>query len=130
MPILDRLLRKNPYQARKTKISPSTNPFATFSRARIAERKSPSYKPPSDSRRDLLSRFLSAQESSPEIVNDRQVLSYVMMNVFAGSDSTAISLRTIFYYLHRNQDTLRRLREELDEAAEKGKLGRFRSLPP
>ncbi|KAH7248152.1 cytochrome P450 [Fusarium solani] len=44
------------------------------------------------------------------------------MNIGAGSDTTAISLSSAIYYLYTNPHTLRRLREELDGAAQAGKV--------
>ncbi|KAM5520501.1 cytochrome p450 pisatin [Fusarium oxysporum f. sp. phaseoli] len=42
------------------------------------------------------------------------------INIMAGSYTTAISLSSILFYLYTHQDTLRQLRTELDEAAQKG----------
>lgn len=41
---------------------------------------------------------------------------------FAGSDTTAASLRAIFYYLCRNQQAYSRLLTEIDEADAAGRL--------
>jgi cytochrome P450 len=41
-------------------------------------------------------------------------------NMFAGSDTTAISLRSIFYHLLKSPQTLSRLREELASAESEG----------
>ena len=38
----------------------------------------------------------------------------------AGSDTTAISLRAILYYLLKNPSTMRKLEKEIDDMAEKG----------
>jgi cytochrome P450 len=43
-------------------------------------------------------------------------------NIFAGSDTTAISTRAIIYYLLKNPATLDRLREEIDEKKRQGAL--------
>lgn len=40
----------------------------------------------------------------------------------AGSDTTAISLRSIFYYLCRNPEAKRKLLAEIDEAEAQGKI--------
>lgn len=42
--------------------------------------------------------------------------------MLAGSDTTAIYLRAIFYYLLRNPDSLRRVVEEIDTAEAEGRL--------
>ncbi|EEU41315.1 uncharacterized protein NECHADRAFT_46257 [Fusarium vanettenii 77-13-4] len=44
------------------------------------------------------------------------------MNIGAGSDTTAISLSSIIYYVYTNPRTLRHLREELERATREGRL--------
>ena len=71
--------------------------------------------------RDFLSRFLEV------IQKDKQIPSFALTawttsNVTAGSDTTAILLRTIFYNLMRHPESTRRLLDELDEAAQTGRL--------
>lgn len=73
-------------------------------------------------RRDFLSRFLEAGEKDPVFINPGRVLSLTAANMFAGSDTTAISLRAIFYYLLKTPNKLQRLRLELDEAEKEGKF--------
>lgn len=41
---------------------------------------------------------------------------------FAGSDTTAIAMRAVFYYLMTNPETYQKLMSELDKAAAKGEL--------
>jgi cytochrome P450 len=38
-------------------------------------------------------------ERNLELIDDRQILGLTVSNIFAGSGSTAITLRAIFYYL-------------------------------
>ena len=45
-----------------------------------------------------------------------------MSNIFAGSDTTAASLRAIFYYLCRTPSAHKKVLDELDEAIRGGKL--------
>ena len=87
-----------------------TNRVVQFTLDRVAERLSK----PTD-RRDFLSLFLKAKLDHPEVVSDRQVISYSLTNVFAGSDTTAISLRSVFYYLLKNYDILKKVVQEIDE---------------
>jgi hypothetical protein len=59
------------------------------------------------------------------------VLSYffdfpmLMIPSLAGSDTTAISLRAVFYYVLRNQNVYRKLQEEVDAADQAGKLSKY-----
>lgn len=43
----------------------------------------------------------------------------------AGSDTTAISLRAVFYYVLRDRNVYRRLQEEVDAADKAGKLSKY-----
>jgi cytochrome P450 len=67
----------------------------------------------STSPRDFFSRFQDGQKKSPNIITPAQVIGLTAANVFAGSDSTAITLRSVFYFLLRNPTKMERLLEEL-----------------
>lgn len=69
---------------------------------------------------DLLSKFLAAQDARPDFMNDILVQTMAVSMAFAGSETTAISLASVFYYLLRNPSSLAKLRKELDEAAQSG----------
>ena len=47
-------------------------------------------------------------------MNDKQILALTVSSIFAGSDSTAIILRAIFYYLLRNPQTMAKLMKYLE----------------
>ena len=70
--------------------------------------------------------MLLAEDDSQRqpIVNiiDRAVGNWVATNIAAGSDTTAIILRAVFYNLLKHPSTLRKLREELKASQEAGKL--------
>lgn len=51
------------------------------------------------------------------IVNNRAVTAWTFSNVIAGSDSTAVVMRTVWYNLLAHPETLHRLRDELTETA-------------
>lgn len=73
-------------------------------------------------RGDLLEQFLKAKNDHPDFFNDNRVLAMAASMTFAGSETTAISLAAVFYYLLRNPATLKKLREELDTAVTDGRL--------
>jgi cytochrome P450 len=54
----------------------------------------------------------------------RAVTAWTLSNVIAGSDSTAVVMRTVAYNLLAHPDCLRRVYNELLEAEEKGNLSR------
>lgn len=58
-------------------------------------------------------RFLEPQKKDPS-VTDGQMIGYVQVNLVAGSEMTAIAMRTAIYYTLRNPWILKRLRGELD----------------
>ncbi|KAG8159003.1 hypothetical protein KVR01_011446 [Diaporthe batatas] len=116
MPALDGLLGKNPL------LSGPGSPvgFPSFGRAagfcyeQLAERLS-GHDPEKDAGRlDFLREFLRAKEENPGVVTDSEVLGYLLLNILAGADTTAIVQKGIIYYLLRNPTAQARLRAELD----------------
>lgn len=105
MPPLDGFLLKNPMAMRMI----PNNHVVKFSVQQVQERIN---KP--TNRKDFLSAFLQAKKDWPDLVDDRQVLSYSNSNIFAGSDTTAISLRSILYYALKTPHVLRQVVAEID----------------
>ena len=90
---------------------------------RLAEMKSASQEgrdPPDVKRGDLLSIFLKAKADRPEFFHDGRVLTMAVSMAFAGSETTAISLAAVFYYLLKNPPSYEKLMTELDTAIEDG----------
>ena len=84
-----------------------------------------------DGRVDLLDKFLQARDKHPETITDKEVLGLGLSMVFAGSESTAISLSSLFYHLLKTPDAYSRLRAELDELLpqqEKDSLPQFQTI--
>jgi len=71
---------------------------------------------------DLLSRLFEVNKEKPNEMNENAVLSMATSNVFAGSDTTAISLRSIIYYLLKNPQCKKKFISEIDERKKGGKL--------
>ncbi|KAM0331407.1 hypothetical protein ACHAQA_003080 [Verticillium albo-atrum] len=133
IPLLDRLLLKNPLylQLSQWGLIDATFPVARFARARMAERlpaladQEKSLLPVAAAAKqkqqpDLLSKFLAAREARPEFMSDTLVQTMAVSMAFAGSETTAISLAAVFYYLLRTPAALERLRNEIDEKARSG----------
>lgn len=72
--------------------------------------------------RDILGRLFEVQAENPEKLETNAIVSLATANVFAGSDTTAITLRAIIYFLLTNPDCLEKL---LHETAEQEKDGRL-----
>lgn len=128
MPILDLLLRKNPIimKLQQWGFSKSVFPVTKFAQDRSAERSAEMQKVResgiADERGgiDLLTKFTQAQHDHPHFMTDTQVLAACTSMVFAGSETTAISLSAVFYHLLKNRRCYNMLMQELDEAVRTG----------
>jgi cytochrome P450 len=126
MPWLDKILWKNPVLDKLSEWGLRDNSFAvaTFARARMQERidNSGVNKAPVAAREDLLTMFMNAQKARPEFMTDKRVLTMAVSMAFAGSETTAISLASVFYFTLKNPQCMRRLRDEIDEAVRTGQI--------
>lgn len=121
---------KNPLLVILDKYGVVDNTFAVakFAKARMAERLEEMQsnkikgKDIHHNRADLLSMFLKAKDSRPDFMNDARVLGMATSMAFAGSDTTAISLSAVFYYLAKNPQCYTKLLEELDVAVANGTI--------
>ncbi|KAL8766518.1 MAG: hypothetical protein Q9209_006734 [Squamulea sp. 1 TL-2023] len=120
IPWVDKLWKKNRLLAWFS--PPPTSPVVKFATERANERNEKSDLADSTlNSRDFLSRFMEAK-SKDERVPDWALTAWTTSNVLAGSDTTAILLRTILYNLLRHPTSLQQLQSELQQAAETGKL--------
>lgn len=126
IPILDLLFLKNPLYLLLSKwgFIDSTFPVAKFAQNRMAER----YPKTADGsvlpteekvamKPDLLSKFIQAKADRPDFMNDSLVMTMAVSMAFAGSETTAISLAAVFYYLLKNPASLQKLLAEIDDKA-------------
>ncbi|KAH7153461.1 cytochrome P450 [Dactylonectria macrodidyma] len=131
IPFLDLIFLKNPIYLKLSQwgFVDSTFPVAKFARARMAERLIPALNtestailPTSSAKKqplgsDLLSKFIAAGEARPEFMTDSLVQTMAVSMAFAGSETTAITLSAVFYYLLRNKSAYETLKKELDDAS-------------
>ncbi|EME38687.1 hypothetical protein DOTSEDRAFT_48209 [Dothistroma septosporum NZE10] len=67
--------------------------------------------------------FLSREEAvQGNAMPDRDKMNHLLNNLFAGSDTTAISLRAVFYQLMRHPEIYRQVQTEIVAADNAGKL--------
>ncbi|KAF2205452.1 pisatin demethylase [Delitschia confertaspora ATCC 74209] len=124
IPWVDRLWTKNPiFQSLK---SVSANPVVAFGIERAKERQMQGKEGAAEhagdlNEKDFLSRFLAAIKKDPSIP-PFALTAWTTSNVTAGSDTTAILLRTIFHSLLTHPDSMQRLMEELDTASSESRL--------
>jgi len=128
------LLHKNPLKLLLGRLGfwNTTTPVAKFAQDRSAERRTELQAlklgkqgiDNTDNQKgvDFLSRFTASQAAHPDFMTDFQVLTATTSLVFAGSDTTAVSLSSVFYHLLRNPRCLTTLLSELDSAISSGTI--------
>ena len=118
IPILDKFLDKNPLKAfmERHGLLKQTSTVANFAQKQMGRRVGRPASKSSGGPPDLLSRLLTAQSQNPNSMTMNHVLAMTTSLVFAGSDSTASSLSSVFYCLMRNPTAMQKLRAELDSA--------------
>ncbi|KAK4128103.1 cytochrome P450-like protein [Parathielavia appendiculata] len=137
IPLLDRLFLKNPIYLKLSEwgLLDATFPVAKFARARMTERLPeiledgepvlPTSEKVTVKSPDLLSKFLAAREARPDFMTDTLVQTMAVSMAFAGSETTAISLSAVFYYLLKTPRALERLTREIDDAAREGRFSDY-----
>ncbi|KAF2088868.1 cytochrome P450 [Saccharata proteae CBS 121410] len=73
-------------------------------------------------RKDILSKLFAVHKEKPADFDYDGVVSMASSNIFAGSDTTAISTRAIIYYLLKNPECKRKLMDEIDGLKKEGKI--------
>lgn len=70
--------------------------------------------------RDILARLLEVSEKDEAKLSPAEIIALTTTNLIAGSDSTAIGLRAILYFLCRTPHAYARLQREVDDAFASG----------
>lgn len=113
MPILDRLLLKNPL-LRWTSLGKS--PFSIRAGSLFKERITAEEKEKSTKGSDFVAHILEVKKGSPLTVPDEAVIGYIMTILLAGSDTVSVTLKSIIYYLSQNPKVQAKLQQEIDDA--------------
>lgn len=71
---------------------------------------------------DFLAKFWNKHLENPTGFTEYHVLACCSANMFSGSDTTAITLCAILYYMLQNPSTMQRLREEIADFSGRGLL--------
>lgn len=77
-------------------------------------------------RQDILSKLFATQKEKSSEFPESAIMSMASSNIFAGSDTTAVSMRAVIYYLLKNPQYKSKLIREIDDRVQAGKL----SNPP
>ncbi|CAH0025357.1 unnamed protein product [Clonostachys rhizophaga] len=132
IPFLDNLLIKNPLKlwAAQSGLINTSAPVAQFARKHITERQhDESLGEEKSKRRDFLNRFREARAKDPDFITEQLVLALTVANMFAGSDTTGITMRAVFYFLLKNPSTMDSLLAEISEKSKAGGFSREDGLP-
>ncbi|KAJ5802101.1 uncharacterized protein N7503_004551 [Penicillium pulvis] len=129
-PWLDRLFVKNPVKLfLESKGLWPKSPNATIIKFALDQQREHSKNSVDDQGRstgkqgvNFLQRFLQSQEKNPEFLTDNRITAMCASLIIAGSDSTAISLSSVFYYLLQNPRVYQNLMQEIDAADAIGAL--------
>ncbi|KAF4972884.1 hypothetical protein FSARC_655 [Fusarium sarcochroum] len=113
MPFLDYLLDKNPI---KRIVPPSLGNVTRILVENMTSRLNKGSEGKAADRFDFLDHFIDAMKKSPDVVDTKVITGYLQVNMLAGADTTAITLRAIFNYLLQNPHILRKLETEILEA--------------
>ncbi|KAF5001839.1 hypothetical protein FDECE_10828 [Fusarium decemcellulare] len=110
MPFLDFLLDKNPI---KRIGPPNLGNVTRISVENLISRLNNPGEPKPTENLDFLDHFIDAMKKSPDVVDTKIVTGYLQVNMLAGADTTAITLRAIFDFLLQNPRTLKKLEQEI-----------------
>jgi cytochrome P450 len=72
--------------------------------------------------KDILGKLKKAQVEKPDSIGYREIATHTSVNVFAGSDTTAIALRSVIYSLITHPRCYHKLQKEIDTLAADGSL--------
>ncbi|KAL3426837.1 benzoate 4-monooxygenase cytochrome p450 [Phlyctema vagabunda] len=113
MPWLDKFLDKNPIM----RIGPpSFGAAASFCASQVIDRLSGTDKHDPEKQKDFLDYFIELKRQNPNVVDDNQIVSFLLINILAGADTIAIILRAIIYFVVRNPRVHKRVLQELKVA--------------
>ncbi|KAM0361909.1 hypothetical protein ACHAO7_011816 [Fusarium culmorum] len=114
MPWLDKVLDKNPYWHMGP---PSFGTVTKISVQRLQDRLRGEDGDHHDfEQSDFLDQFISAADKEDGKTDDNQIISWLMINMIAGADTTAIGIRNALYFPLKDNKVWKRLTEEILEA--------------
>ncbi|KAF2008693.1 cytochrome P450 oxidoreductase [Aaosphaeria arxii CBS 175.79] len=75
---------------------------------------------------DFLDKLSEAQQVNPEKVTPYHIFMMGLSNIIAGSDTTAVSLCSVFFHLLTSPSALQKLRQEIDQKCPQGQRVTFK----
>ncbi|KKK15010.1 hypothetical protein ARAM_007359 [Aspergillus rambellii] len=64
-----------------------------------------------------LDKYVQLKDTYPDMVNDQQIVNWLMLSILAGGDTTSSTMRAIVYYLAKDSDAYQKLVTELESAS-------------
>nr|RBQ85432.1 hypothetical protein FVER53263_14002 [Fusarium verticillioides] len=62
---------------------------------------------------DFLNHFIESKKTNPDLVNDGIIMGYLLVNLLAGADTTAITIRAFFWYTLHSPSVYSKLEKEI-----------------
>lgn len=116
MPWIDRILDKNPIK----RVGPKptlTGVLYAFKVAAEYQAQLVDKKISAGSAGHTLDKYVQLKETYPEMVNDQQIVNWLMLSILAGGDTSSATMRAILYYLAKTPFASEKLVAELKAAA-------------
>ncbi|ORY65879.1 benzoate 4-monooxygenase cytochrome P450 [Pseudomassariella vexata] len=63
-----------------------------------------------------LDKYIKLKDTYPDMVDDNQIVNWLMLNVLAGGDTTSAIMRALVYHLAKTPTAYKKLTDELDSA--------------
>ncbi|KFY96163.1 hypothetical protein V498_02853, partial [Pseudogymnoascus sp. VKM F-4517 (FW-2822)] len=98
---------------------------SSYTKSQIASREALLKDPESQDRDgppDFVSKFLALRAEDPDKMTTNDIFTICQSNIGAGSDTTAITLSSIFYHLLKHPATYKRLQDEIDAGIAAGAI--------
>ncbi|EAW15320.1 cytochrome P450 [Aspergillus clavatus NRRL 1] len=115
IPWVDRLLDKNPI----VRIGPKptlTGVLYTFGVVTEYQTQLKEKKSRLNAVAHTLDKYVQLKDSYPDIVDDNQIVNWLMLSILAGGDTTSATMRAVVYFLMKTPAANRKLAAELDAA--------------
>ncbi|KAK4149176.1 Pisatin demethylase [Chaetomidium leptoderma] len=115
MPWLDYLLDKNPWMRIGPPNLSNITRISLESLVARMQGKDANFDPKTP---DYLQHFLDSKTAHPALIDDGTIMGYLLVNLLAGADTTAITIRAMFYFCLKSPrtDIYRRLVDEVRAA--------------
>ncbi|EMR70732.1 putative benzoate 4-monooxygenase cytochrome p450 protein [Eutypa lata UCREL1] len=133
MPFLDYLLDKNPvFRIGPPNLGNITRIATERMVARLQGQRPPRPLEYGEDIPDYLDHFIAVKDAHPDAITETDIVVYLLTTLIAGADTTAITIRAIFYYALRKPSVYSRLEEEILSADLKSSAASYssaRALP-